>query len=185
MPPIESFKTKRSIVRFTADAVLIEESAVGYVRSLYREYWQSERWWRKAIFVGYVFGLLFGVSWYASAIRSGDVRLLAGVIGLLVVLLVVNYTRGFRSPDRIPLDNIENVSATHGEKGLTRPRLIVTYTDTGSTYKRRVNLPSLYTVDGDAAFERAVKAFGERGFDSRFGSCLTDTVTGESALIWV
>jgi len=28
-----------------------------------------------------------------------------------------------------------------------------------------VNLPSLYTVDGDAAFERAVDAFDERGFD--------------------
>jgi hypothetical protein len=166
VPSVDSFKTKRGVVRFTADAALIKESAVGYARSLYRGYWQSERWWRKTIFVGYVFGLLFGVGWLASAIRSGDVRLLAGVLGLLVVLLVVNYARGFRSPDRIPLDDIEDVSTTRGEKGLTRPRLVITYLDDGSTYKRRVNLPSLYTADGEAAYERALDAFGERGFDT-------------------
>jgi len=110
VPSIESFKTKRGIVHFTADTVLVEESAVGYARSLYRGYWQSECWWRKAIFVGYVFGLLFDVGWFASALRSGEVRLLAGVLGLLVILMVVNYARGFQSPDRIPLDDIENVS---------------------------------------------------------------------------
>ena len=37
--------------------------------------------------------------------------------------------------------------------------------DDGATHKRRVNLLSLYTVDGDAAFERAVDVFNERGFD--------------------
>ena len=166
MPSIESFRTKRGVVRFRDDAILFEESVVGHVRSLYREYWQSEHRWRKSIFVGYVFGLLFAIGGLARAIRSGDVLLLAGVLGLVVVLWVVNYARGFRSPDCIPFDDIENVSATRGEKGLTRPRLVVTYTDAGSTYKRRVNLPSLYTVDGDAAFERAVKAFDERGFDT-------------------
>ncbi|GGL44288.1 hypothetical protein GCM10009037_29600 [Halarchaeum grantii] len=165
MPSIESFKTKRGVVRFTDDAVLVEESVSEYARSLYQGYWQNERWGRKTIFVGYVFGLLFAVGWLASAIHSGDVLLLAGVLGLLVVLLVVNYVRGFRSPDRISLDDIEDVSATRGAKGLTRSRLVVTYTDAGSTYKCRVNLPSLYTDDGDAAFERAVDAFDERGFD--------------------
>jgi len=38
-----------------------------------------------------MFGLLFGIGWLASAIRSGDVVLIAGVLGLLVVLSVVNY----------------------------------------------------------------------------------------------
>lgn len=166
MPSIESFRTKRGVARFTADAVLVEESAVGYARSLYRGYWQSERRWRKAVFVGYVFGLLFAAGWLASAIHSGDVLLLVGFLGLLVVFSVVNYARGFRSPNCIPFDDIEDVSATRGEKGLTRPRLVVTYTDAGSTYKRRVNLPSLYTVDGEAAYERAVEAFDERGFDT-------------------
>lgn len=166
MPSIESFRTKRGVARFRDDAVLFEESAIGYARSLYRGYWRSECRWRKAIFVGYVFGLLVAGGWLASAIHSGDVLLLAGFLGLLVVLSVVNYARGFRSLDCIPFDDIESVSATRGEKGLTRPRLVVTYTDAGSIYKRRVNLPSLYTVDGEAAFERAVESFDERGFDT-------------------
>ncbi|WP_239685677.1 hypothetical protein [Halolamina pelagica] len=101
-----------------------------------------------------------------SAIRTGDRLLLAGLLGILTILVGVNYARGFRSPNRIPLDDIEDVSTTRGEKGLTRPRLVITYLDDESTYKRRVNLPTLYTADGEAAYERALDAFGERGFDT-------------------
>ena len=163
MPSIESFPTKRGTARFTEDAVHFDESVVGYIRSLYREYWKSNTWWRKGVFVGYVVGLLVGLGWIVSAVRSGDVLLLI-VVGLLAVLWLANYARGFRSPDRIRLDAIEEVSATRGEKGLTRPRLVITYTDGESTHKRRVNLPSLYTTDGKMAYERARSAFGERGF---------------------
>jgi len=164
MPSIESFPTKRGTARFTEDAVHFDESIFRYIRSLYREYWQSNTWWRKGIFVGYVFALLFGLGWAVSAVRSGDILLLAVVVGLLAVLWLVNYARGFRSPDRIRLDAIEEVSATSGEKGLTRPRIVVTYTDGESTHKRRVNLPSLYTTNGETAYERARSAFAERGF---------------------
>lgn len=166
MPSIESFRTKRGVARLTDDAVHFDESAVGYARSLYRGYWQSEERWSKAIFLGYVSGLLFAISWLVSAIRAGDRLLLAGLLGILTILVGVNYARGFRSPDRIPLDDIEDVSTTRGEKGLTRPRLVITYLDDESTYKRRVNLPSLYTADGEAAYERALDAFGERRFDT-------------------
>ena len=164
MPSIESFPTKRGTARFTEDAVHFDESVVGYIRSLYREYWKSNTWWRKGIFAGYVLGLLVGLGWIISAVRSGDVLLLAVVVGLLAVLWLANYARGFRSPDRIRLDAIKEVSAIRGEKGLTRPRLVITYTDGESTHKRRVNLPSLYTTDGETAYERARSAFGERGF---------------------
>ena len=164
MPSIESFPTKRGTARFTEDAVHFDESVVGYIRSLYQEYWKSNTWWRKGVFVGYVVGLLVGLGWIVIAVRSGDVLLLAVVIGLLAVLWLANYARGFRSPDRIRLDAIKEVSATRGEKGLTRPRLVITYTDGESTHKRRVNLPSLYTTDGETAYVRARSAFGERGF---------------------
>lgn len=164
MPSIESFPTKRGTARFTEDAVHFDESVVGYILSLYREYWKSNTLWRKGVFVGYVLGLLVGLGWIVSAVRSGDVLLLTAVVGLLAVLWLANYARGFRSPDRIRLDAIEEVSATRGEKGMTRPRLIVTYRDGESTHKRRVNLPSLYTTGGETAYERARSAFAERGF---------------------
>ena len=81
----------------------------------------------------------------------------------MLVLWGANYARGFRSPDRIQFDTIEQVSATDGMKGLTRPRLIIKYTDGDTTYKRRVNLPSLYTDSGEKIYEQAQEAFSERG----------------------
>ncbi|AAV48284.1 unknown [Haloarcula marismortui ATCC 43049] len=48
--------------------------------------------------------------------------------------------------------------------GLTRSRLVIRYTDGGTTCKRRVNLPSLYTSGGETVYERAQEAFAERGF---------------------
>lgn len=164
MPSIESFPTKRGRARFTEDHVYFEESFSGYVRSLYREYWQSGTWWHSGLFVGYILAFPIGLWWVVSAVHSGDLLLLAVIVGLMVVLWLVNYARGFRSPDRIRLDTIEAVSATAGKKGLTRPRLVITYTDGEASYRRRVNLPSLYTGGGETAYERAQTAFAERGF---------------------
>ena len=166
MPSIDSFRTKRGVARFTGDSVLFEESFIGYFRALYRGYWQSEYFYRKAIFIGYIFGLLFAIGWTVSAVWAGDVLLLAGLLIFLVALLVLNYLQGFRSPDRIQFDDIEDISSTRGQKGLTRPRLVITYTRNGEQYKRRVNLPSLYTDYGQEAFDSAVEAFDERGFDT-------------------
>lgn len=105
-----------------------------------------------------------GLWWVVSAVCGGDFLLLAVVVGLIVALWLVDRVRGFRSPDRIRLDIIEKISATAGKKELTRPRLIITYTDGETTYRRRVNFPSLYTSGGETAYERARAAFAERGF---------------------
>jgi hypothetical protein len=164
MPSINSFPTKRGTAQFTEDSVQFEESVSGYIQSLYREYWQNGTWWHSGIFVGYVLAFLIGLGWVVSAVLGGDFSLLAVVIGSIGILWVTNYARGFRSPDRIYLDTIETVSATAGEKGLTRPRLIISYSDEETTYKRRVNLPSLYTSSGETAYEQAQAAFAERGF---------------------
>jgi hypothetical protein len=161
----DSFRTKRGRARLTDDEIRFEESFAGYVRSLYRSYWCADAWWRKAVFAGYVLGLAVAVGWVIHAVASGRLRLLAAVCGLLIAIWVVDYLRGFRSSDRVALSDVESVSATRGEKGVTRPRLVVRYAGDGAVRKRRVNLPSLYTPDGEAAFERAQTAFAERGFD--------------------
>ncbi|MFC7166014.1 hypothetical protein [Halospeciosus flavus] len=165
MPSIESFETKRGVARFTDAAVHFDESLTGYVRSLYDDYWQSEVWWLKVMFIGYAFALLYALWWGITEVRSRDVFLLAAVVGLLGALWLLNYVRGFRSPDRISLEAIEVVTATCGSKGLTRPRLVIHYRDDSSTHKRRVNLPSLYTENGEETYERACKAFEKRGFE--------------------
>jgi len=164
MPSTESFPTKRGTARFTEDDVYFDESFSGYIQSVYQEYWQSGTWWHNGIFVGYILAFPIGSWWIVSAVRGGNFLPLTVVVGLIVVLWLANYARGFRSPDRIRLDTIKKVSATDGKKGLTRPRLIITYTDGGTTYRRRVNLPSLYTSGGGTAYERAQAAFAERGF---------------------
>jgi hypothetical protein len=164
MPSTESFPTKRGTVRITDDAVHIDESFSGYIQSIYTEYWKSDTWRQKAIFTGYILAFAFGVWGIVSLIRSGDYLLIGTIGGLLILLWGVNYARGFRSPDRIPLTAIDDVSATRGTKGLTRPRLIITYTNGKSTARRRVNLPSLYTTRGETAYEQARTVFAEQGF---------------------
>ncbi|QGX93950.1 hypothetical protein EI982_03725 [Haloplanus rallus] len=164
MPSIESFPTKRGTVRFTEEYVYFQESFSGYLKSLYRDYWQRGTWWSSSALVAYAFAFPIGVWWVLSAVRDGNFLHIAAVGGLMLVLWGVNFARGFRSPDRIRLDTIEQVSATDGIKGLTRPRLVVRYTDGGTTYKRRVNLPSLYTSGGETVYEQAQEAFTERGF---------------------
>jgi len=164
MPSAESFPTKRGTARITDGAVHIEESFSGYLQSLYAAYWKGDTWRQKAIFGGYILAISFGAWEVVSMIRRGNGLLIGSIVGLFILLWGLNYARGFRSPDRIPLDAIETVSATRGTKGLTRPRLIITYTDGESTAKRRVNLPSLYTTRGEAAYEQAQAVFAERGF---------------------
>jgi hypothetical protein len=85
--------------------------------------------------------------------------------GALAAALLLDYARGFRSPNSIRLGAIEDVSATRGSKGMTRPRFVIRYSDEGSTYRRRVNLPSLYTSEGEDTYEHAQEAFEKRGFD--------------------
>ncbi|GAD51621.1 hypothetical protein MBEHAL_0381 [Halarchaeum acidiphilum MH1-52-1] len=174
MPAIESFATKRGTARFEDGSLVFDESVRGYLRALYRDYWRGETWWRKAIFLGYVCWLAVAIGWSATVLRDalqsgGDQIWAAGgagvVAALLLALWIANSLRGYRAPDRLALDRIESVAATRGEKGLTRPRLVITYRDDGATRKRRVSLPSLLTPDGGETYDRAVRAFAERGFD--------------------
>jgi len=164
MSSIKSFPTKRGKVRFTEEYVYFEESFWGYIKSLYGNYWQRGTWWSSSAFVAYLLAFPIGVWWAVSAVRGGNLLYIAVVGGSMLVLWGANYARGFRSPDRIRLDAIEQVSATDGTKGLTRPRLVIRYTDGGTTRKRRVNLPSLYTNGGETVYEQAQEAFTERGF---------------------
>uniref|UniRef100_UPI002638610C hypothetical protein n=1 Tax=Halorientalis sp. TaxID=1931229 RepID=UPI002638610C len=116
MPSIESFPTKRGTVRFTEEYVYFEESFLGYAKSLYRDYCQRGTWWSNTALVAYALALPIGVWWVLSTVRDGNFLHIAAVGGSMLVLRVVNFARGFRSPDQIRLDTIEQVSATDGIK---------------------------------------------------------------------
>lgn len=165
MPSVDSFSTTRGVARVTDDAIRFEESFAGYLRALYRGYWQTDRLWRKGVFAGYVVGLVYAFGWLVRSILNGDVLLPAVVVVALAGVQVAEYLRGYRKPDRIPLERIESVSATRGEKGLTRPRVVITYASDGTSRQRRVNLPSMYTRDGETVYERALDALERRGFE--------------------
>lgn len=160
----KTFPTKRGTVHFTDDAVQFDESFVGYLKSLYLEYWKDDTWWKMSVFFGYLLAYPVGVWAVWNVYRRGGFVSVLAITGVLAAALLLDYARGFRSPDSIQFDAIEDVSATRGSKGLTRPRLVIRYSDGGSTYRRRVNLPSLYTSEGEETYESVQEAFEERGF---------------------
>jgi hypothetical protein len=169
-PAVERVPTSRGEVRLTDDAIVFEESAAGRFRSTFESYWRNGNRWQKGFYAATVLGLLYSLGSLSWRILSGAVSpQFGGAVVLSIVvgiglLRVVDYARGFRSPDRIPLDAVETVSATRGSKGLTRPRLVITYTSGTNSYRRRVNLPSLYTPNGERHYERALWVFREGGF---------------------
>lgn len=165
MSSIDSFRTKRGVATLGDGKLKIEESFRGYARSLYHAYWESDVGWRKVMFVCFAFSPVVAIVWLIGSLAAGRFLLLAAVLGLIASLWIISYIRGFRSPDRLRFNQIVAVAATRGQKGVTRPRLVLTYREETETYKRRVNLPSLYTPHGEATYERAVAAFRERGFN--------------------
>jgi hypothetical protein len=168
-PAVDSFETSHGRARFADGALVLEESALGRVRSLFESYWRDGSSLQRGILVTTVLSALYGTGTVAWQVQSGTVQgsyvrpVLAVVVTSIGALKLVDYARGFRSPDRIPLGTIDAVSAARGRKGLTRPRLVVRYRQGGNSYRCRVNLQSLYTPDGPDQFERSVRAFEQRG----------------------
>lgn len=165
MSDIDSFSTKRGSATFKEDRIEFSGSAIGYYKSIYEEYWKSESIKLKLMFSLIV--LSFPSAFYAIlSVLSMDngYSIVVLTFALFLLILAVQYLRGFRSPDRIGLDSIENVSYTRGTTPITRPRFVIEYTKSGSTYKRRVNMPSLYTESGEKELELAKKAFRQHGF---------------------
>ncbi|WP_435119533.1 hypothetical protein [Halolamina sp. C58] len=165
MTPPTEIRTKRGRARFVDGTVRFEESTVGYLRALLRDYWHGGSRGQRAIVGAYLFAILYGLGVLAWELGHGRWRLPALVVGVVGVGWLIGRARGYRSVDSLDLDRIESVAATRGSKALTRPRLVLTFRTDGGTRKRRVLLPSLYAIDGDEAFERAVAAFDDRGFD--------------------
>ena len=161
----ETVRTKRGRARFGDGTIRFEESVRGYGRALIRDYWDGGNRWQRALLVGYAFGVLYGLGTFAWELAHGRWLLPAAVVTGVAAAWLVGRYRGFRSVDAIDLDRMGSVTATRGSKGLTRPRLVLTYRTDAGPRKRRLILPSLYAVDGEAAFDRAVAAFDGRGID--------------------
>jgi len=163
--PPESVRTKRGRAHFVDGKVRFEESITGYVRAMIRDYWDGGSRSQRAILLGWLFAILYGFGVLAWKLAHGRWLLPAGIVGGVAVAWLLGRYRGFRSVDSLDLDRIESITATRGSKGFTRPRLVVTFRTDNGVQKRRMLLPSLYAVDGDDAFERAVAAFEARGVD--------------------
>lgn len=165
MSSIDSFSTKRGSATFKKDRIEFSESTIRYYKSMYKEYWKSDSTWLKTMFALIV--LSFPSAFYAIfTVLSMDngYLIVALMFGFLALLFTIQYARGFRSPDRIELDRIENISYIEGTTPITRPRFIIEYGKNGSTYKRRVNMPSTYTESGEEKLEQAKDAFKQHGF---------------------
>ncbi|MBP1988313.1 hypothetical protein [Halolamina salifodinae] len=165
MTPPTEIRTKRGQASFVDGTVRFQESIAGYVRALIRDYWHGGSLGQRGIVGAYFFAILYGLGVLAWELGHARWRLPGLVVGVVVVGALIGRARGYRSVDSLDLDRIESVTATRGSKGFTRPRLVLRFQADGKTRKRRLLLPSRFAVDGDEAFERAVAAFEERGFD--------------------
>lgn len=166
------FETKRGECRIEDDRLVLDESAVGYLRNLHAGYWQADEWWRKAIFAGFVLALPVGVASVATSISGGEFDAMAAAIGGGAVLAVFGVitmyqrvVRGFTSRSTIPVETIEAVSFTRGTKGATRPRFVVTFDDGGDRRQRYVLLPSQYMPQTERVIAEAKAAFRAQGFE--------------------
>jgi len=165
VPSTNSFPTDRGTVAVVDGELVFEESQVGYLRSIYDGYWRGARWAQKAILFGYAFASLSALVFFVSAVWRRRVFLIATVGGTVALMWILDRVRGFRSADRIPLSAVSKVSLVSGKKGLTKPRLVIKYTDDNKRRKRRVNLPSQYATNGHTAYTRARLTLEERGFE--------------------
>lgn len=160
----DKFDTKRGSAVFTPDSIRFSESTVGYYKSLYTEYWMSDSVKLKLMFLAILAS--FPVVFFSvlGIVRTSEgYEMLVIILALFIILFIVQYLRGYRSPDEIRLDDIDNVSVIEGTSPFTRPRFIIEYTDSNSAVKRRVNMPSLYTPSGRDELDRAKKMFEDRG----------------------
>jgi hypothetical protein len=164
MSNFDSFSTKRGSASFKENKIVFSGSAIGYYKSIYKDYWKSGSAGLRLIF--FLIVLSFPSAFYAILSilsMSNGYSIVTAVFGLVVLIFVIQYIKGFRSPNKIELDSIENVSYTRGMKLMTRPRFIIKYTDDNKTYKRRVNMSSLYTESAEEELETAKEAFRQRG----------------------
>ncbi|WP_251343880.1 hypothetical protein [Haloplanus halophilus] len=158
-----SFRTKRGRCHLDGEALRIDSSLRGQLRR-YRE-------GSRLLFLSYLGLLAVAAGFVLANLLAGDVRtlLLAGGAAAAVVGVarLSNRLRGFGTPDEIPLDAVERVTAVRGRKGLTRPRFVVTYAVDGETRKRYVMMPSLWLSYGEDEFRRATTLFADAGIPVR------------------
>lgn len=157
-------QTKKGHAEFSNDQLLFSESSTGYYKSLYDEYWQSDRLHLKLFFVFILVSVpaILYIIFLVASTGYGNI-LLVGYIILFVLGRLLRRYRGFRSTDKITVDNIQSITASDGTLLLTRPRFVVRYTKNENTHKRLISMPSSRTSDGAAAFERAKTVFRQKG----------------------
>ena len=128
-------------------------------------YWRDGRGTQKAIIIGYALASLSALVFLASAVLRQKVFLIATVVGAVALTWSFDRPQGVRSINRIPLSVISDISVASGIQGLTKPRLVIRYTDDGHRRKRRVTLPSKYATNGHTAYTRARSMFNQHGFE--------------------
>lgn len=154
----------RGTARLTEDELVLEESIAGYYRRQYEGYWRAGGLWRKTAFVCLLAAIPGALLWALLLFDARTLGLyLGGVVVLLAVLRLLEYGRGVRSPDSIPLDAIDDVTVIAGRAGVTRPRIVVRYEDGDAVRKCRINLPSRLRAGEIAPVEDAVAVVNDHG----------------------
>lgn len=154
-----SFRTKRGRCHLADGRLRVESSLRGQFERLYEG--------NRLIFLSYVVVVLVAVGYPVTLLLFGDLRTFGYWTGGVALLVggayAVNYWRGFRRDDEIPLADITRIEALEGRTGLTRPRFVVHYDRDGEPRRRYVMMPSSILSYGDDEFEQAKDAFREAG----------------------
>lgn len=151
-----AFRTKRGTCTISHGELHLDESRLGQFR-------RCSEGARSSIleFVLATISFLYSV-WSFVEILRDDRRLLPYLVGSVALLVgvayAIDYLRGFRRPETVPLDAIAESKAISGSRW-THPRFIVRYESGGETKKRRIRLPSRRFSFTEGEFEDAKRLF--------------------------
>ncbi|QGA83876.1 hypothetical protein [Halomicrobium sp. LC1Hm] len=172
MPSTDRFETKRGECRIENEELVLDESRLKYLESLYSGYWQADEWWRKIVFLGIVLAVPTGVASIVLSALDGSLDTRTVAVGLAVIVGLVaalqcyqRWVRGFTSRSTIPLDAITTVSFERGTLGITRPRFVVRYETADEESRRYILLPSLSMPHGEDVVARAQKVLEDHGIE--------------------
>ncbi|WP_433633750.1 hypothetical protein [Halomicrococcus sp. NG-SE-24] len=161
------FRTKRGRCSVSDGVLRIDESYTGQLKRNYEGAKSS-----LVVFILFLAFIVSMVGWSVNIVLNERwvIPYLFGVFAIIaIVAYTIDYLRGFRQVETIPLASIIDVQVVKGTMW-THPRFIVSYKRDGEPYKRRIRLPSRHFAFTEQEFESAKHLFQTNGVQlSRHG----------------
>jgi hypothetical protein len=150
-----SFRTKRGTCSIAGGELRIDES----YRDQFGRYCEGARDSKLGfVLVVVLFGYLFFSFAYIALSARWLLPVVFGVLAIVPLAYAIDYLRGFRQAETIPLDAITETKVVNGTVW-THRRFIVSYETSNQSRRRRIKAPSRGFAFSESEFERAKQLF--------------------------